>query len=262
MTGKVTLIGAGPGDYDLMTLRGLKRLREADVIMHDILIDMALLDEAKDDAEIINVGMLPGNHRMPQPEIETTIVAKAKAGQHVVRLKGGDSYIFGRGPEEALACYNNDIPVEVVPGITSVSAAPTYAGIPLTYRDQQNHAYTASGFLVVTGQEDPTKAERLNYEVLAKWDGTLVILMGLKNMPTIFEKMISLGRDPQTPAAVIEWGATRKQRVLTGTLASLPQLAQQAGFQVPSSIVVGHVVRLHGKLPIAVGLPEADSSTQ
>lgn len=253
MTGKVTLIGAGPGDPELITLKGLKRLREADVVMHDVLIAMELLDEIRPDAEVINVGMLPGNHKMPHPEIEKTIVAKAKEGKHVVRLKGGDSYIFGRGSEEALACYRNDIPVEVVPGITSASAAPTYAGIPLTHRNVEQVG-EANSFLVITGHDDPRRNSRMDYEVLAKFDGTIVILMGLRNLPNISENLIAQGRDPETPAALLEWGATKRQRVVTGTLATLPQLAIEHDMVVPTSIIIGDVVRLHDKLPVGVGL--------
>ena len=251
MTGKVTLVGSGPGDADLITVLGLRRLRQADVIMHDVLIDLSLLDEAKDGAEIINVGMLPGNHMMPQDEIEATIVAKAKEGKHVVRLKGGDSYVFGRGSEEVLACYNNGVPVEVVPGITSASAALTHAGIPLTHRNSANVG-EANGFLVVTGHDDPRRNSKVDYEVLAKFSGTIVILMGLRNLPNISSNLIEQGKDPDTPAALIEWGGTPKQRVIAGTVATLPQLAQEHELKVPTNIVIGEVVRLHDRLPVGV----------
>lgn len=254
MTGKVTLVGAGPGDPELVTLKGLKRLREADVIIHDMLIPMSLLEEAKAGAEIVDAGKAPDRHKLTQDEINDLLIDRAGNGLHVLRLKGGDPYIFGRGSEEALICSQHGIPCEVVPGITSVIAAPLYAGIPLTHRDKERRNIS-SGFITITGQEDPTKEkERLDYELLARFDGVLVILMGLKNMPQIFARLIDNGKDPNTPAALIEWGATSKQRVVTGTLITLPHLAEEAEIKVPASIVVGDVVNLHEVLPVGVGL--------
>ncbi|NDJ60282.1 MAG: uroporphyrinogen-III C-methyltransferase [Chloroflexi bacterium] len=258
MSGKVTLIGAGPGDPELITLKGLKRLRAADVIIHDLLIPISLLEEAKDGAEIIDAGKAPDAHKLKQDQINETIIDRAKRGLHVVRLKGGDPYIFGRGDEEALICHEHSIPVEVVPGISSVTSVPLYAGMPLTHRSPER---TISGFMAITGQEDPTKpTTNLDYALLAKFDGTLMILMGLKQMPHIFAKLIECGRSADTPAAVVEWGATDKQRIVTGTLTTLPQLAEAANIGVPASILIGETVMLQDRLPVGVGLDDEQTT--
>ncbi|PJF39928.1 MAG: uroporphyrinogen-III C-methyltransferase, partial [Chloroflexi bacterium] len=221
MTGKVYLIGAGPGDADLITVKGLRLLQSADVIVYDRLIPMALLDEARLDAERINAGKAPTKHRLSQEEINHVIVDRALAGKIVARLKGGDPFVFGRGGEEALACREAGIPFEIVPGVSSAFAVPAYAGIPLTHR------HISSAFTIIAGYEDPTKrSSSINYHALANMNGTLVILMGVKRLPQIAEQLVMHGMNSETPAAIIEWGATTEQRVITGTIAELPELAR------------------------------------
>ncbi len=238
MTGMVYLVGAGPGDPELITVKGLRLLREADVILYDRLAAPTLLDEAKHGAECIDVGKLPQRHRLSQDEINALLIEKAGAGLSVVRLKGGDPFIFGRGGEEALACFEAGIRFEVVPGISSAIAVPAYAGIPVTQRN------IARSFVVFTGHEDPdSDASAIDYAGLAAAD-TLVALMGAYYLPKIVEKLVEAGKSPDTPAACIEWGTTADQRVVVGTLATISQLAADADFKPPSITVIGEVVRL------------------
>ncbi len=241
--GKAYLVGAGPGDPDLITVKGMECLKKADVIIYDHLASAKLLKHARQDAETLYVGKQQGAHTLPQEEMNRLIVQKAKEGRTVVRLKGGHPFIFGRGGEEAEALAKAHVPFEIVPGITSAIAAPTYAGIPLTDR-----RYTAS-VGIVTGHEDPTKPHStVDWSKLATGVGTLVILMGAKNLPKIAEKLMAAGRDPKTPVALIRWGTTPKQTTVVGTLETIAAKAQAANLAPPVAIVVGEVVRLRETL--------------
>ena len=237
--GTVYLVGAGPGDPGLLTLRGAEVLARADVVIYDRLVDPRLLRRAKSDAELIYVGKEASRHTMRQDEINALIVRKAKEGKTVCRLKGGDPFVFGRGGEEAEACVASSVPFEVVPGVTSAVAAPAYAGIPVTHREM------ASSFLVVTGHEDPTKADsRLRWEHLAHGADTLVFLMGVENLSTIVERLRTAGRDADTPVAVIRWGTWRRQEVLESTLGQVEDEVRARGFGPPAVTIVGPVVRM------------------
>ena len=241
--GKVYLVGAGPGDPDLITVKGSECLTAADVIMYDHLASAKLLKYARKDAETIYVGKQQGSHALSQDEINDLMVSKAKEGHAVVRLKGGHPFIFGRGGEEAEALAQAKIPFEIVPGISSAIAAPAYAGIPLTHR-----RYTAS-VAFVTGHEDPTKEHSaVDWSRLATGAGTLVILMGVKNLKKIAEKLIAAGRDPKTPVALVRWGTTPQQTTLVGTLGTIVAQVQAVGLKPPVAIVVGEVVKLRETL--------------
>ncbi len=242
-TGKVYLIGAGPGDPGLITVKGLECVQKADVVIYDYLANERLLEHRRPDSELIYVGKQGGRHTLPQDEINRLIVGKAKEGKIVARLKGGDPFIFGRGGEEAEECVDNAIPYEVVPGVTAATAVPTYAGIPLTHRD-----HTAS-VAFVTGHEDPTKPEsKLHWRELATGIGTLVFFMGMKNIRNIVGNLIANGRDPETPAAAIQWGTRTDQRVVTGTLKDIEARVREAKLGPPAIIVVGDVVKLRDRL--------------
>jgi uroporphyrin-III C-methyltransferase len=234
MKGKVYLIGAGPGDPELITVKGLRLIKQADVIIYDRLIPTELLGEAKVGAELINAGKAPTKHRLSQEDINKTIVHKAQQGKMVIRLKGGDPFVFGRGSEEALVCYEHGIPFEIVSGVSSSFAVPAYAGIPLTHRE------LSSNFTVLTAH-DP---HALPYEALAKLGGTLVILMGVNGLATVIEKLSAAGLASDTPAAMIEWGTTTRQRVVEGSVGNLVQLSQEAQIDSPAITVIGEVVRL------------------
>ena len=237
--GKVYLVGAGPGDPELITRKGLRLIQAADVIIFDRLIPPELLDEARPDAELVNAGKAPAKHRLDQASINDAIISHALLGKQVVRLKGGDPLVFGRGSEEALACHQAGVPFEMVPGISSAYAVPAYAGIPLTHR------HLSSSFTVITGHEDPSKDETsINYEALARLGGTLVLLMGVGRLPQIVERLVQAGLHPQTPAAIIERGTTAFQRVVEGPVQHLPQLAADHQIQSPATVVIGEVVRL------------------
>ena len=240
-SGKVYLIGAGPGDTGLITMKGIEALKEADVVVYDHLASASLLNETKDAAEWIDAGKFAGNHRMKQSEIEQLLIEKAMAGHVVARLKGGDPFIFGRGGEEALALTAAGIEYEVIPGVSSVYSAPAYAGIPITHRGK------ASSFHVITGHEDPTKENSsLDYEILAREEGTLVFLMGLSKLHQISERLIANGKDAHTPAAVIASGTTARQRCVTGELGRIAAISEKADIQPPAILVVGDVVNLKG----------------
>lgn len=240
---KVYLLGAGPGDAGLLTIKARDVLASADVIVYDALANADLLSHARKDAEIIYVGKVAGNHALPQHEINKLLVRKAQEDKVVARLKGGDPYIFGRGGEEAQELVAAGIPFEEVPGISSTIAAPAYAGIPVTHRDM------ASSLTIITGHENPDKPGSVhNWDALAKSGSTLVFVMGMKNLPDIAKHLIAAGKDPATPAAVIYRGTTPMQRSLVATLADLPQKAREANFANPSVIVVGQVVSLHDDL--------------
>lgn len=240
-SGKVYLIGAGPGDTGLITMKGIEALKEADVVVYDHLASASLLNETKDAAEWIDAGKFAGNHRMKQSEIEQLLIEKAMAGHVVARLKGGDPFIFGRGGEEALALTAAGIEYEVIPGVSSAYSAPAYAGIPITHRGK------ASSFHVITGHEDPAKGESsLDYDILAREEGTLVFLMGLSKLHQISERLIANGKDAHTPAAVIASGTTARQRCVTGELGRIAAISEKADIQPPAILVVGDVVNLKG----------------
>ncbi|HYL80869.1 MAG TPA: uroporphyrinogen-III C-methyltransferase, partial [Candidatus Acidoferrum sp.] len=240
-SGKVFLIGAGPGDPGLFTLKGKRCLEEADVVVYDALANPRLLQLAKPEAELIYVGKRASQHTLPQEEIGRLLVERAKAGKVVARLKGGDPFIFGRGGEEAEELAAAQVPFEVVPGITAAVAAPAYAGIPLTHRD------FTSTVAFVTGHEDPTKdASSIAWDKIATGIGTLVFFMGIGQLPEIVGQLLRNGRSPATPAAVVRWGTRADQEVVAGTLADLP--AKCRGMKPPALIVVGEVVALRDKL--------------
>ncbi len=235
----VYLVGAGPGDAGLITVKGLMVLRRAQVVVYDQLASPELLKEAPADAEIIYVGKKAGAHAVPQAGINDLLVAKARAGLTVVRLKGGDPFVFGRGGEEAEELAKAGIPFEVIPGVTAAVAVPAYAGIPVTHR-----RYTTL-VTFITGHEDPTKeASSIPWGALGQNPGTLVFLMGVKNLADNCRRLIDAGRDPQTPAAVIEKGTTLAQRTVTGALADIAAHAREAGIKPPAILVVGGVVEL------------------
>jgi uroporphyrinogen III methyltransferase/synthase len=241
--GKVWLIGAGPGDPGLMTVAGVAALAEAEVVVYDRLVSAQLLELAPSSAERIFVGKEASAHALGQEEINALLVEKACQGKRVVRLKGGDPFVFGRGGEEAEALAAGGIPFEVVPGVTSAVAAPAYAGIPITHRG------LASSFAVITGHEDPTKAETaLDWSKLATGVDTLVFLMGAATLPQIVEKLVEHGRPAATPVAVIRWGTTPAQEVVTGTLADIARRVKEARLEPPAVAVVGEVVRLRETL--------------
>ncbi len=237
--GVVHLVGAGPGDPGLLTVRALELISAADVILYDRLIPVSALDGARDGAELIYVGKEGRGPQMPQDEIDRLLVEHASAGRRVVRLKGGDPFVFGRGGEEALILREAGIPFEVVPGVTSGIAAPAYAGIPVTQRDR------ASAVALITGHEDPDKPESaIDWPALAAFPGTLVFYMGVKQLPRIAEQLIAGGRLADEPAAVIERGTLPGQRTVVATLATLAERAAEEGIRPPSITVVGPVAAL------------------
>ena len=242
-SGRVYLVGAGPGDPELITLKALRCLRMADVVVYDRLISPSLLDEARSEAERVFVGKEPGCHSMKQEEINALLITYARQGHVVVRLKGGDPFVFGRGGEEALALAIAGIPFEVVPGVSSAIAVPAYAGIPVTHRDH------ASTVIMVTGHEDFTHTSAaINWEALAKVGGTLVILMGVTTLPHITRRLLDGGLPPDTQAAVIQQGTVPQQRVVTDTLENIAERAAIANFKSPAVVVIGAVVALRDSL--------------
>jgi len=241
----VYLIGAGPGDPGLITVKGVECLAKADVIIYDYLANPRFLGYARPDAEVIYVGKKGFTEHVTQEQINAIIVEKALegGGKVVARLKGGDPFIFGRGGEEALALVDAGVRFEVVPGISSGYAAPAYAGIPVTHRG------ITTEMAFVTGHEDPTKPESdIQWEHLAKGVGTVCFYMGIKNLPNIVENLTKYGRPATTPVALVRWGTTSRQEVLVGTLADIAQKAVEAKFKAPAITVVGEVVRLREKL--------------
>ena len=239
----VYLVGAGPGDPGLITAKGLALLRRAQVVVYDQLASPELLKCAPADAEVIYVGKQAGAHALPQEGINKLLINRARAGLTVVRLKGGDPFVFGRGGEEAEALAAAGLPFEVIPGVTSAVAVPAYAGIPVTHR-----RYTTL-VTFITGHEDPTKeASAIPWGALGQNPGTLVFLMGVKNMAENCRRLILAGRDPETPAAVVEKGATLAQRTVTGTLADIAARAREANVKPPAVLVVGGVVELRERL--------------
>lgn len=250
MNGKVYLVGAGPGDPELLTLKGRRLLAEAEVVIYDFLANAALLRHIPERAEKIYVGKKGGDHTLTQAGINQLIIAKAREGKNVVRLKGGDPFIFGRGGEEAEELVQAGILFEVVPGVTSAVAVPAYAGIPLTHRRFN------SSVALITGHEDEQKGPSgLDWSKLATGIETLVFLMGFKNLPRIIARLIANGRAPETPAALIRWGTTPRQQTVTGTLDDIMGQAVAAGLGSPSIFVVGPVVSLRERLSWFERLP-------
>ena len=240
---KVYLIGAGPGDPGLLTIKGKEVLEKADVVVYDYLANDTLLGYARPDAERIYVGKIAGNHALSQDGINRLIVEKAKEGKIVARLKGGDPYIFGRGGEEAEELLDAGVPFEEIPGISSTIAGPAYAGIPLTHRN------FSSSVTLITGHENPDKPGSVhNWKALAASANTLVFVMGMKNLPDISRNLIEAGLPADTPAALVHWGTTAKHRSLAATIGTLPEEAVRQGFTNPSVIIVGKVVTLRDRL--------------
>src|SRR5213082_2329993 len=242
-SGRVYLVGAGPGDPELITLKALRCLRMADVVVYDRLISPCLLDEARSEAERVFVGKEPGCHSMKQEKINALLITYARQGHTVVRLKGGDPFVFGRGGEEALALADAGIPFEIVPGVSSAIAVPAYAGIPVTHRD------LASSVTIVTGHQQHTNTPAaVNWEQLAKLEGTLVIMMGVETLGQISQRLLAGGLSLATPAAVIQQGTVPQQKVVTGTIENILERATAARIKSPAVIVIGAVVNLSDPL--------------
>jgi uroporphyrinogen III methyltransferase/synthase len=242
-SGKVYLVGAGPGDPGLMTVKGLDCLRRADVVIYDRLIDESILHEARPEAEKIYVGKASSHHTLEQETINHLLIQKAREGKVVVRLKGGDPFVLGRGGEEAEALAENHIPFEVVPGVSSAVAVPAYAGIPVTHRE------VASSFTVVTGHKASDRGEPdIAWDKLATGTDTLVILMGIGNLAYVVDQLIKNNKPPSTPAAVITHGTTGRQRCVTGTLQDIVAKVKSEDLKPPSVVVVGDVVQLRKHL--------------
>lgn len=241
--GKVYLVGAGPGDPKLITVYGLECIQKADVIAYDRLVNPALLENAKEGAELIFCGKSPGKHHLIQEQIHELLVTKALEGKVVTRLKGGDPCVFGRGAEEAEVLVEHGIEYEIVPGITAGIAAPAYAGIPVTHRE------FASSFAIVTGHGREEKGQdHLNWSALANGIDTIAFYMSVGNLEYISKKLIDNGKRSTTPVAVIEWGTTDHQRTITGTLENIHDIVLQEGFHNPSMVLVGEVVQLRKKI--------------
>lgn len=238
--GRVYLTGAGPGDMELLTLKALRVIREADVVIYDRLANPEILKEAKDGCEFVYVGKEDGRHIMPQDEINETIYQNSLKYENVVRLKGGDPFVFGRGGEEANYLYDRDVKFEIIPGITSAISAPAYAGIPVTHRG------VSVSFRVVTGHESPNKKVSQIPWNNFKTDDTIVFLMGLHNLEQISQKLIEIGKPKDYPCAVISKGTTKEQSVVIGTLQDIVTKAKDV--PTPALIVVGKVVELREQL--------------
>ena len=251
MNGKVWLIGAGPGDIGLMTLRGKEVLEQAEVVIYDALIGQSILSMIPDTAERINAGKRSGNHTLPQDEINALLLDKAIEGKRVVRLKGGDPFLFGRGGEELELLTEHDIPYEIVPGVTSAFAVPAYNGIPVTYRD------LCSSVHIITGHRKKGQALSIDFKALCDMRGTLVFLMGIAALPDICRGLLDAGMDAKTPAAVLERGTTASQKRVIGTVGTLTALCSQQMVHTPAIIVVGDVCALserfawYEKLPLS-----------
>lgn len=248
--GIVWLVGAGPGDPELISVKGLRLIQSADAIVYDRLVDRRLLRHARSGAALTDVGKIPGRRTNRQEDINKLLIELGRSGKRVVRLKGGDPFVFGRGGEEAEALVGAGVRFEVVPGITSAIAAPAYAGIPLTHRR------LASSFSVVTGSEDPTKPNTsVNWEALARSGGTLVVLMGRSNLSVIASALVDYGRAPQTPVALVQWGTEPYQRTVAGTLADIADRAAAAGIGAPAVTIVGDVTQLRNTISWFEGMP-------
>ena len=243
MTGKVYLVGAGPGDPGLITVKGMRALQQAQVVVYDRLVDPVQLQAVPESAERIFVGKARGRQELTQTEINQLLVDKAAQGLIVVRLKGGDPFVFGRGGEEALELKANGLPFEIVPGVTSAIAGPAYAGIPLTHRG------ISTSFTIVSGSEDPSKPEStVPWEVLAKNGGTLVVLMGWASLEKILATLQKEGMPSTTPAALVQWGTWSDQKTVTGNIDNILDLGKEAGLTPPVITVIGDVVNLREEL--------------
>ena len=243
LTGKVYLVGAGPGDSGLLTLRGAELLRRAEVVVYDALVNRELLALASESAEIIYGGKRSKDHAIPQDDLNKLLIKKAKEGKTVVRLKGGDPYIFGRGGEEATELHYENVEFEVVPGISSIVAAPNYAGIPLTHREH------CSSFTVITGHEDPEKNETaLDWARIAQEPGTKVVLMGVERIGKIAYALIENGLSKDTPVAMVRWGTTGRQKTISGTLGTIADIVIETKFKAPAVTIIGDVSNLRKSL--------------
>lgn len=241
LQGKVYLVGGGPGDPELLTMKAVRLLAAADVVVHDNLVSAGVLAHARADADRIYVGKKAGNHALPQLDINQLLVDLARAGKQVVRLKGGDPYIFGRGGEEAETLVAAGIDFEVVPGVTAAAGAAAYAGIPLTHRDHAQSCFLVTGHL----QDESCN---LDWPTLARAGQTLVIYMGLTSLPEISRQLIAHGMSADTPAACVRRATLPDQQVLTASILDLPQRVQEAGFKPPALLIIGQVVSLHDVL--------------
>lgn len=242
MVGTVYLVGAGPGDPDLITLKGLRCIQQADIILYDRLVNPELLKYSRKDAQLVYCGKLPHYHTMKQETINHFLVKYAKEGLCVVRLKGGDPFVFGRGGEEALECVQNGIPFEIVPGITAGIAASAYAGIPVTHRT------LSKSFAFITGHQAGDSEAEHQWVHLAKAVDTICVYMGVHHLPVITRNLIQNGKSRDTPVALVQWGTLSDQRTVTGTLDTIEKVVKEADISNPSMIVIGEVVRLHKEL--------------
>ncbi|PLR94870.1 uroporphyrinogen-III C-methyltransferase [Bacillus sp. T33-2] len=242
MAGKVYLVGAGPGDPDLITVKGLRCLQQADVILYDRLVNPELLEHARQGAQLVYCGKLPHYHTMKQETINHFLVKYAKKGLNVVRLKGGDPFVFGRGGEEAEECAKHDVPFEIVPGITAGIAASAYAGIPVTHRT------LSKSFAFITGHQAGDVEAEHQWAHLAKAVDTICVYMGVSHLPGITKKLIQHDKSPDTPIALVHWGTLSDQKTVIGTLETIEARVRQANIANPSMIVIGEVVLLHHKL--------------
>lgn len=243
MQGRVTLLGAGPGDPELLTLIGRRRLAEADVVLYDRLVDPSLLAFTNDQVELVDVGKLPKHHKVKQTQINQMLVDYARDGKKVVRLKAGDPYVFGRGGEEAQTLADQGVPFEVIPGITSAIAGLAAVGIPITHRD------FASSFHIITGHHKKD-GQKMDWPNIAHQEGTLVFLMGMAELPNICAQLIQNGKDAHTPVAIIQWATQWRQKMVTGDLMNIVELVKEHHLGAPALIVVGHVVTLSKTLNV------------
>lgn len=239
--GKVYIVGAGPGDPELITVKALRCIQNADVILYDRLVNKSLLKEAKPEANLIYCGKLPNHHTMKQETINSLLVKFAQEDKMVTRLKGGDPFVFGRGAEEAEALAEIGIPFEIVPGITAGIAAPAYAGIPVTHRE------LGSSFAVVTGHRPNGEPSDIKWGNLAESVDTLAIYMGIRNLPYICDELLKCGKNADTPVAIIQQGTTKDQRTITGTLKTIVKEAKKEKIKNPAIIIVGEVVRIRDR---------------
>ncbi|KIL51766.1 uroporphyrinogen-III C-methyltransferase [Jeotgalibacillus campisalis] len=242
MIGKVFLVGAGPGDPELITVKGMRYLQQADVILYDRLVNPELLEFAKSDAQLVYCGKLPHYHTMKQETINHFLVKYAKKGLNVVRLKGGDPFVFGRGSEEAEECAKNDVPYEIIPGITAGIAAPAYAGIPVTHRT------LSKSFAFITGHQAGDREAEHQWQHLAKAVDTICVYMGVSHLPDICRNLLQNGKSPDTPIALVHWGTLAEQQTVAGTLSDIEERVNQSGISNPSMIIIGEVVKLHHNL--------------
>lgn len=239
---KVTLIGAGPGDWELLTLKAINRLKEADVVLYDRLVGDEIIDLIPESAEKICVGKHANRHPIPQEEIGRLLIDKARRGLHVVRLKGGDPFVFGRGGEELELLHEHGIPFEVVPGVSSATAAGIYAGIPLTHRDHSSSLHIITGHAKKNGELD------IDFDALSRLKGTIVILMGVATLGKICRRFLNAGMNADMPAAIIENATLKQQRKFVGTVGTLCRMAKESNVASPAVVIIGEVCRLSEKL--------------